>query len=686
MFRPNYLAVCIAAATLTSFAAQANDQNNEAVTQSEKITVVGSGSGIKLSPLGGPANVSKNGAPIEELPFSVAVVDQAFALETGAKNIQDALLYTSGVFSGAFGIDTRIDSAKVRGVDPINYVDGLRSNYGYYNNVRPSIYALEQIEVLKGPSSVMYGQGSVGGILNAVTKRPQAEEKGELWLQAGSFDRKQIAADWTGTIDQEGAVLARFVGLARNSGTQVDHVDDDEILFNPSLTWRINDDTDLTLIYNYQKREGGITAQFLPSQGTLLPGPLGQLDPSTYIGEPNWDKYDREQTALTAELQHRFNDTWQFSGVARYVDAETNTREHWAAIGFAPDSDGMINRAIFQTDKSTQGLNLDARLLGNLELGATKHNVLIGFDRQDTEIDEWNRYSNVGTPINAYEPVYGNVAPIGSTSDPASVTTEQLGFYIADHINWNNVVLSLAARHDNVKTLQEGNDAQESSATTGQIGAMYQFANGISPYVSYSESFEANTGSDGMGGILEPTEGEQMEYGIKYLSADKSTSVEVAYFDIEQLNRVTNGTTPGGLQQIGAEIDGWELAASKQWNNLSVLFNLTALDAVDGNGTRIPYLAEKQASVWASYLINNQWRFGLGIRRNGSTVGWGGSPEVSGVTLVDAMVGYETGNWEFTADVKNLTNKTYVSWCRSAGTDCGYGEKLNATVNARYKF
>lgn len=686
MFRHSYLAACIAAASLGTTLVQASENGTEAPVEVDKVTVLGADTKVKLSPFGAPASVSKNGANVEELPYSVSVIDQSFMQETGAKNIQDALLYTAGVYAGAFGLDTRIDSTTVRGVDALKFVDGLRSLYGHYNNVRPNVYALEQVEVLKGPASVLFGQGSVGGVVNAVTKRPQEQEAGEFWAQVGSFERKQLATDWTGALDDEGKFLFRFVGLARDSGTQVNHVDDDETVFNPSFTWRASDDTEMTLIYNYQKRDGGISAQFLPSQGTLLAGPLGQLSPSTYVGEPGWDRYDREQSALTTELKHRFNDIWSLAAVARYVDAETNTREHWANIGVAPDANGNIGRTIHTNDKSTQGLNWDARLLGQFDVGATAHRVLVGVDRQDVEIDDWNTFTGAGTTINAYNPVYGNVASIPGAVNRPSVTTEQLGFYVGDHINWGPVVVSLAARRDTVKTIQPGSTDKKSSATTGHAGLMYKFNNGISPYVSYSESFEANTGSDGLGGTLDPTEGEQVEFGLKYQSQDQSTTVTLAHFDIEQKNRVTNGSTPGGLQQVGAEIDGWELEASKNWNNLSVLFNYSAIDANDGSGGRLPYVAEKQASVWGSYLLGNNWRAGLGVRRVSSNVGWGGAPVVPGVTLVDAMIGYEVGNWDFTADVKNLSDKTYVSWCRSSGTDCGYGEKLNATLNARYSF
>ncbi|WP_231880766.1 TonB-dependent siderophore receptor, partial [Alcanivorax sp. HI0083] len=147
---------------------------------------------------GKAATAGKLDVAVEKTPYSITVVNEEFIKDTGAKNIQDALVYSSGVYSGAFGFDTRGDFVKVRGLDASFYKDGLRSLYGSYNSVRPNIYALEQVEVLKGPSSVLYGQAELGGIVNTVSKLPKARQQGEIWAQVGSYDRKQLAADITG--------------------------------------------------------------------------------------------------------------------------------------------------------------------------------------------------------------------------------------------------------------------------------------------------------------------------------------------------------------------------------------------------------------------------------------------------------------------------------------------------------
>ncbi|MBA4722331.1 MAG: TonB-dependent siderophore receptor [Alcanivorax sp.] len=643
-----------------------------------------------------PAAGGKLPVAVERQPFAIEVVDRATMEDTGAKNIQDALLYSPGVHSGNFGFDTRIDSAKVRGMEPSFYVDGLRYLYGSYNTVRPNLYALESIEVLKGPSSVLYGQSELGGIINAVSKLPKAEKQGELWAQVGSFDRKQIAADVTGPLSEDGRLLYRLVALKRDSGTQVDHVDDDGYLFAPSITWLPTDDTTISLLFNSQEDNGAVSAQFLPSEGTIDPGPLGDIGSETFVGEPDWDRYDRRRDEVSLLVDQRLDEQWSIGLTARYSESDTETREHWAAIGSPPDADGMINRAIYMSDKGTEVLNFDVRLKGNIDVGVTHHNIVIGVDRQDALWTEDNTFSGVGTPINVYDPVYGDVNY--AALDPQDMNDNELkqtGVYLVDHMEVGRVVVSSALRYDDTTSttlVVNGADTdKDDHATTGRLGLMYRFDFGLSPYISYSESFVPNLGTSG-GQSLDPTTGEQREAGIKYLSPAKDWEVTAAWFDIEETNRVmTSGTNPQEVDQTGATADGWEVGIKKRWRNLSLLASYTKLDAKqDTSGERLPFVAEEVASAWGKYEMENGLRFGAGVRYQGTTVGYdygnGVGPEVPSVTLYDAMIGYTTGPWDFTLTGKNLADKEYVSWCRGEGYDCGYGERRMILGDVRYRF
>lgn len=640
------------------------------------------------------APTGKLDVAVEDTPYAITVVDQAFIQDSGAKTIQDALLYSSGVYSGAFGLDTRGDWAKIRGLDASFYLDGLRQIYGYYNSVRTNVYALESVEVLKGPSSVLYGQGELGGLVNSVSKLPKAEQQGEIWAQAGSFDRRQLAADVTGPLTDDGQLLYRLVALKRDSDTQVDYVEDDGELLAPSITWLPRDGTRLTLLVNQQENTGQVSAQFLPIFGTLEPGPQGRVGSETFVGEPGWDRYDREKTEFTLFFDQLLSDNWVFSATARQTDSEAETREHWVNIGAVPTADGDVGRTIYTVDRATDVFNADARIEGSFDLGVTRHTLAVGVDYQDALWEEDNYYYgfNQGGTINLYNPQYGNLnAGVITPTDRNDNAITQTGFYIADHMEIGKLVVSSALRYDKARSTLLRVDgtysASQNYETTGRVGVMYRFDNGLSPYVSYAEAFNMNLGGDGVGGTLDPTTGDQTEGGIKYLSADRSFALTAAYFDIEQKNRIAQGNNPGGVEQVGAVVTGWELEANKRWKQFETQLAYTDLNAInDQTRIRLSAVAERVISLWNQVYLGDQWKLGAGVRYVGDNVGGGGEPVVPSVTLYDAMVGYQYADWEFSVDAKNLGDEEYVSWCRGAGLDCGYGERRNVTANARYRF
>lgn len=643
------------------------------------------------------ASVGKSSVSIQDTPFSIALVDVEQIRETGAKNVQDALQYSAGVYSGRYGFDTRGDWAAARGLGTATYQNGLRRIYGFYNNVRPEIYSLGSIEVLKGPASVLYGQAELGGIVNAVTKLPQRQASREVEVQYGSYNRKQLAADLTGPLDQDGKWLYRLVALARESDTQVDYVNDDARLFMPSLTWNPSADTKVTLQYTYQENKSKVSSQFLPQKGTLSPAPLGRIPTHRFAGEPNWDRYDTRLSEISLQAEQKLGKDWKFVANLRQSNSAGITREIYTRVGPIPDDAGNTTRTIHTADRKTDVFASDFRLEGKFSLGPTRHTVALGVDYQNALWKEDN-YSSAVLPgiFNVYNPNYAgfvNEAALAWADRPDNRIV-QLGTYVMDHVEWGPWVLSGALRYDNNKNtilnLGATPDGKvKNTATTGRAGVMYRFANGVSPYLSYSEAFVPNLGTDGTStaSFLEPTTGKQKEAGVKYLAPSGNTSAAFAWFDIEETNRVVQGATPGGVEQVGALTRGWELEVKQRFGALELMASYMHLDAINGTTKkRLGSIAEKVASAWGQYRFGNGWRVGLGGRYIGKVTGANSLPVVPSVALYDAMVGYTLDQWDFRFDVKNLADKTYVSWCRSLNTDCGYGDRRNAMLTARYRF
>jgi iron complex outermembrane recepter protein len=206
------------------------------------------------------ATATKTDTALKETPMSVSVITRDLLVDQGATNLQDALNYAAGVRPDAYGLDSRTDSVRIRGGYPDEYLDGLRKNFDYYtSNARSEPFTLERIEVLRGPAAMLYGQGTVGGVVNMVSKRPQAEAQGEVGVQFGSWQRKQVQGDFTGPLTADGAWLYRVVAVVRDADTQVDHVRDDRRVLAPSITLRPSATTSLTLQALTQRDRTGST-------------------------------------------------------------------------------------------------------------------------------------------------------------------------------------------------------------------------------------------------------------------------------------------------------------------------------------------------------------------------------------------------------------------------------------------
>lgn len=644
------------------------------------------------------AKVGKSPASVQDTPFSISVINVAQMREVGAKTVEDALLYSAGVYAGRYGFDTRGDWAAVRGLSPSMYQDGLRSIYGFYNNVRPEIYALSSVEVLKGPSSSLYGQAELGGIVNVVSKQPQKTAAKEIEVQIGSHNRKQVAADITGPLNAEQTLLYRLVALTRKSDTQVDHVNDDALVLMPAITWQPNADTRVTATFLHQTNDSKVSSQFLPQKGTLSPAPLGTIPSNRFAGEPNWDRYDTRKNELSLSWDQRLTPDWKVSGALRSTQSDSVTREIYTSVGPIPTDAGNIGRTVHAADRKTDVLGLDVRLEGDVTAGKTRHKLGFGIDHQNATWEEFNYFSqnNVGS-FNLYNPVYGNTGTLNLNNLPLVDRPDnqivQTGLYVTDHMTWGPWVASAALRHDRARNevlnLSAPNTVVRNTATTGRLGLMYQFASGVAPYISASNAFVPNLGTNGStsAGFLKPTTGTQKEAGVKYLSQDGQTSASLAWFDIEQKNRVVDGTIPGGREQIGATTNGWELEMRQRLGALELMANYTQMDAINAaTGKRLSSIAEKTASGWGEYHFGGGWRMGVGVRHIGNVTGANSLPVVPAVTLYDAMVGYTTGPWDFRLNLKNLADKQYVSWCRGTNQDCGYGERLSAALTARYRF
>jgi len=287
---------------------------------------------------------TKTDTPLKETPQSISVVGREQIRDQGAQTLQEATRYVPGVFSDPYGFDSRGDSSIIRGIPGTYFVDGLRTTYGYSQTTVPiEPYALDRLEILRGPASMLYGQAPTGGIINAVSKIPSDLPYTEVGVEYGSFDFKQVKFDSTGKLTEDGKWLYRIVGLGRDSETQVDYVDNDRLMLAPSLTYRPTNDTSITVLGNFRDDASGSTQQFLPAEGVLFPNTVTQdrINRSTFVGEPG-DHYDTESQSVSAIVDHKFSDSLTLHHVSRYAHTENDYDTTYAAI-LTPSRLSIIN-------------------------------------------------------------------------------------------------------------------------------------------------------------------------------------------------------------------------------------------------------------------------------------------------------------------------------------------------------
>jgi iron complex outermembrane receptor protein len=234
------------------------------------------------------ATATKTDTPILTTPQSISVVTKDQVEDQGAANITEALRYTPGVTVESFGANAFFDAFKLRGFDTPRYLDGLRLPADSTTFAVPRIetYGLERIEVLKGPSSGLYGQSDPGGLLNMVSRRPTDTPHYEVVGTVGSFDRLQGAFDIGGPVDKNGRFLYRIVGLGGDSNSQTDFVQDNKLFIAPSFTWRPDLDTSFTLLTQYQRVDNEGYQRYVPGQVSFLPNPNGHIPYGRYLGVP----------------------------------------------------------------------------------------------------------------------------------------------------------------------------------------------------------------------------------------------------------------------------------------------------------------------------------------------------------------------------------------------------------------
>jgi len=661
---------------------------------------------------------TKTDTALVEVPRSISVATREQMDDRNVHSLDDAVRYMPGITASSYGSDTRADWLRVRGFEPTQFLDGLPLPKGVYANPKQETWNLDRLALLRGPASSIYGQTPPGGLLDMVSRRPSAESSNEIQLQYGSDNHRQINFASTGKIDDEGQFLYGLSGVVRDSGTQIDHVDNKRYNIAPSLTWNIDEDTKFTLLTQFTRDDTGITSQFLPVQGTKINMPFGDVSHHKNLGDPDWEYYDRTYYALGYAFEHRLNDVWQFRQNLRYTKSDLSFQG--ITVGAYPftqvDNDGNVGRSTTSVDEDISQFAVDNNFQADFATGDVSHTLLLGLDHQRSNTNYTSIFgsapaTNVNNPVRGVEIVR---PPRSSAFYDYDQKTYQTGLYVQDQMALDQWRLTLGGREDWVHTSTkffnkgDATNTERDSNFSGNAAISYVFDNGFVPYLSYAESFQPTSNATASPtDSLKPTEGEQWELGIKYQPPGSDTLLTAAIYNLTQKNvsvTTTNSDNVSITSQTGeVKVKGLELeAVSDVTENLKVIaaYTLAKSEVQDGafKGNRLQLMPNQQASLWTDYTWHNGvldgFGIGGGVRYTGNTYGDQANTELGkadAYTVFDAAVHYDLGRLDnslkgasLALNATNLFDKDYISTCDSFY--CYYGDQRSVVASATYKW
>ncbi|MCW6509200.1 TonB-dependent siderophore receptor [Lichenifustis flavocetrariae] len=652
---------------------------------------------------------SKTSTPLIKTPQAISVIGAKEIRDQQAQSTDEATRYSPGIHSQTFGSDSRNDWFLIRGFSEQEtgyYLDGLQMFSTSFATWKLEPWNLERIEVVRGPASVLYGGGNPGGLINAISKMPTFTTFGQVEAGVNEFGNVYGAADVGGVAGAKNEWSYRFTSLGRIGGTQTDFTDNDRIFVAPSLSYKPDDATLLTILGQYQ-HDWTNGQNFLPYEGTVTKAPFGRIPTSLFTSEPSLDKFERDQTMIGYRFETAINPDVIIRQNTRYGHLDVNSQTLYG-VGYAAPPTATtadLSRFNFVTTPSVDQLMTDNQAEFHFDTWALHNVALFGLDYKHYNLRDSQGFA-LGPTLSLLNPVYTNQTPTRSRYNSNTTVLDQVGTYAQDQISFDRFTMVLSGRHDfvdlNTRDRVTGTSIDTSpGAWSGKVGGIYNFDSGFSPYVSYSTSFNPIIGTNFSTGLpLVPETGEQVEVGLKYQSPVLPITAGLALFDLTRQNVLTTDPTfvLGSIQSGEQRSRGLEAEVRAQLSDgLSAIGTFTAYEleiTKDLDPTLIGKVPtntpQRFGSLWLDYTIpvgNFQGvGFGAGVRYNGqSFADPANTLRVPEFVVGDAAIHYERDHWRAAVNVSNFTDEVYVGSCSSA-TACFYGDRRKLSASLAYRW
>jgi iron complex outermembrane recepter protein len=634
-------------------------------------------------------------APILETPFSVQVVPKEVIRDQQATRIEDVLGNVSGV--NTLGTDGGRDANfNIRGFGSRfgSRVPVLRDGYRQYGSFQgiPEIGNLEQVEVLKGPASILYGQIEPGGIINLVSKKPLSEPFYEIELQVGNRDLVRPRIDLSGPLTPDGDVLYRLSALYKHEDNfRGFDTATDRFAIAPSLTWNISDRTKIDFLVEYISNRGPADFGLTVFENGVPPVPRDRV-----INNPD-DTLTTDSLSVGYNFEHQFNDNWKIRNGFRYLYFAYDYSV--IALPFIVE-DASVTRFFASQEAESDSYSLYTNVVGEFATGSVKHTLTAGIDLNRT-IERGITLFDAENPstIDIFNPDYNVIPKPPQSALPLFENTidssDRLGIYLQDQIKLlDNLILVAGVRYDTITQttinttdtdfVDAGESTRTDDAITPRVGILYQPIEELALFANYSQSFNPNTGTTVDGASLPPERGRGFEVGIKTELFDQKLLATLTYFNITKNNvAVVDPNFPlfstaiGQEQSQGVEFDvageilpGWKIIGSYAYTDAKVTEDTNP----DNIGNRFVGVPKHSASLWTTYEIQKGplkgLGFGAGLKYVGDRAGdTENTFEVGDYLIGNAAIFYTRGRYRFALNFKNIANTYYIE--SSTGTEGG---------------
>jgi iron complex outermembrane receptor protein len=624
---------------------------------------------------------SKIDASLLDVPQAISVVDHELLRDQGSYKLDDVLRNVAGVMPG--GYYEAWDYYRIRGFDASfnTYVDGLRGG----NGMAEEISGLESVEVLKGPSSTLYGQSVLGGIVNLRSKMPQPDAFAQIQFTGGSYGFYELAIDTGASLNRSHTLYARINLIYRPTGSFVDYVNRHRVYVAPALTWDINSQTQLTLLGRYQHDTGHMGFP-LPAEGTVLPNPNGQIPVTLFVGEPsNPNPVSEVNKQFGYQLSHKFNDSFSFYQNVRLAWYEN----HWDKLlypSFLGDDERTLYRYPLSYQQVWSTYAVDTGVRFRVETGRIRHNLVAGVDyyrepnRYNEESIDFND-SSAYMPLDVFNPVYGTpFSPIHPVAS-GDTRTQYIGLYLQDRMQLTERLSLTAGGRLDFATNRDFSqpDSNDNDAFSPRVGANYRLAPDLILYADYSKSFLPQTGmvynGSLSGAFANPEKGDQWEGGVKTSLLSGRVVNTVSVYRLTRANVLTSDPNhpnfyvlTGKQRSKGVELETI-FKLHSMWN-LILAYAFTDARVVKDNvipaGTPTQNVPEHSVNLWSTYELKDSWLrgvgFGFGARyytdQSGDLLDTFSIPAYG---LMDASVFYRRGHLGWQVNAYNLADTRYFT-------------------------